>query len=221
MCVTVLLCCTTATGQAIFVSGTVRDGGKPLQGARITVLDGHGHKIGDLAVSGDDGKYKIVTTRNATILFCLALTDSRREQVTFAKNPVTQPLDVKSQLVTVDFTFIEITTRADYWQSYTRQVDIKGTQSVGSKFPGFVTTEWKTIDTSTLPPDSKAAAAHQFLIMDWSKLIVDRTFRDYSSVDEGTLSRALQGDHTAYVALPASVAKDVATFKSRTTQGPG
>jgi hypothetical protein len=216
----VLIYCATAAGQSIQVSGTVKDAGMGIQGARIRALDSQYHTIGQLAVSGEAGKYSIQVTRAASYLQCLVLTDPQQDRVMYANNPARQPLVIRSNRLTVDFTFLEMTTNVNYWKDVTHQVDVKA-QSGGNKDAGIVTMEWKNIHSSGLSPDSKAAAAHQFLIMDWSKLIVDPTFTDYSSVDERTLSRALQGDHTAYIALPASVAKDVATFKRRASQGPG
>lgn len=73
--------------------------------------------------------------------------------------------------------------------------------------------EWHEIDTSGLPPDSKAAAAHQMASISWSDKITDPKFKDYGKTDESTVSKALHGDHAALAKLPTSVAEDVTNFE--------
>ena len=191
-------------GQMIRITGTVKDAdGTPVNGARIVVTV-DGHKVSDLT-SNTLGKYSAeVKAQQATMMIlCTAIVDP--DKVHYETNPLKKEPPFKDY----DFIFRQVTASDLYWRSVTNNVDVKFANQHGVALGDSANLEWTSIRQSNLPPDSKAAAAHQFNTKLWSKRITDTTFSDYVAVDDNKLRLAMHGDKQALDSLPASVKNDV------------
>jgi hypothetical protein len=138
---------------------------------------------------------------------CEAISDS----TVYAKNPVVESVEIgrKSNPGKQDCTFDQVTIESTYWSQVGRNIEA---MAVKTGNQATFNMEWEQINTSGLPPDAKAAAAHQLKRMEWSYKITDPTFKAYMGVDEPTLSRALKGDQKAVAILPTSVKVDVKAY---------
>jgi hypothetical protein len=192
-----------APAQTVHIEGTVKDAdGAPLT-ARISVLvDGHEVR---LVISNDQGKYSadVKGSKEKMVLSCTAVVDP--DAVHYERNPLEKQPPFKDY----DFTFREVTTSASYWHSVSNVVDFYVSRTPLDTSSSYVTLEWNDINNSRLPPDSKAAAAHQFKLKDWSTKIRDSSFSDYVMVDDHMLKMAMQGDQKALDSLPTTVKRDV------------
>src|SRR5260370_22814254 len=103
--VVVAMCASTLPpslfGQTVSVTGVVKEGAGAIEGARITALDGQGHVVGKLAISGHDGTYRTDITRAVVSMICQVLVGPKSP--TYANNPARQPLKISSDKVVVDF----------------------------------------------------------------------------------------------------------------------
>jgi hypothetical protein len=192
--------------QTVQITGTIRDAnGTLFKGALITVKDPQGKLLGN-GVSDGLGKYKASAALGAVTVACEVAEDPSK----YSKNPEVELLTITTNVARKDFTFYQVTTLASYWKTVSSRIDAQATKTPDASFRyDLLRSEWGQIESSGLPPDSKAAAAHQLGPMPWSMNITDPKFKDYVTVDESTLSKALNGDHIALNKLPTSVAKDV------------
>jgi hypothetical protein len=201
-----------ANGQTVQVTGFVKDGnGHPLNASQISVDDAHGNSVGHGA-SNIRGYYAIQAGSGAVSVSCEVDTNS----VTYSPNPDHELLTVKSKSASGNCTLYQVTTDLAYWDEVARR--IRAEASTNQVAGTIYSLEWKKIDSSGLPPDSKAVAARQFKSMAWGKGVADYTFTDYANVNQLALSKALHGDQTALANLPPSVARDVRALNSGVQQ---
>ena len=194
-------------GQMAQLTGTVKDGnGTPLNAALITVKDGQGRML-HKAVTNTDGIYQTTAPWGSSSVEGRVIVDP--DAITYSKNPLEQPLTISARTATKDFTFYQVTTSAFYWTTVGKRIQITSDKITGLE----PNSEWMGIFAADLPPDSKAAAAHQWKPMRWSAKITDPTFQEYGAVDQNILSRALKGDEKALVKLPKTVMMDVKALK--------
>jgi len=188
------------------ITGKVRDAnGTPLNAALIVVKDDKGNVLSQ-AVSNTLGDYHSKATRGDVSVTCEVVTDSA---TTYSRNPDVEPLTIASDKATVDFTFYQVTASLSYWKTVGLTIGAKAANTPSVSQSGVLQIEWHKINSSGLPPDSKAAAAHELEPVPSSNEITDPTFKDYVKVDESTLSEAMHGDQKALAKLPESVATDV------------
>lgn len=189
--------------QTIQVTGTVKDGnGHPFNGALITVNDDQRHDVGQ-GTSNSQGFYSIQAGSGAVAVACQVFAGS----TTYSPNPDHEPLTIKSNKATGDCRLYQVTNNPAYWTAVVQGIDTRAENApnAGKTY----TFEWNKINSSGLPPDSKAAAARQLKSTNAKTQITDPTFTDYAGVDEFTLSKALHGDQKALATLPLPVAEDV------------
>jgi hypothetical protein len=192
--------------QTVQINGTIKDAnGTFFKGALITVKDPQGKLLGN-GISDGLGNYKASAALGAVTVACEIAEDPSK----YSKNPEVETLTITANAARKDFTFYQVTTLASYWKTVSSRIDTQATKAPDASLRYVLLKfEWRQIESSGLPPDSKAAAAHQLGPMRWSAHITDPKFKDYVTVDESTLSKALNGDQIAFSKLPTSVAKDV------------
>jgi hypothetical protein len=192
---TLLFICGAAIGamsvaQTAKLSGvaSVRSG-TPLNGVRVRVKDSNGKVVLAIAVTNSRGEYLSVVSPGSLVIECEASDGN-----SYATNPVTEhvviPQNVKSGKQ--DCFFDPVVTTDAYW----KQVGVR-IEALAAKNPdkqSFYTQQWHDIESSNLSPSSKAAAAHEFMTMDWSSKINSTMFSDYGKVDVFVLENALKGD---------------------------
>jgi hypothetical protein len=194
-------------GQTALVTGTAKlRNGTPLNGVRITV------KNKDVVLvttsTNTAGVYQAKAAFGTVSVVC----EVESEDKPYARNWLSYDVEVtpKSNPGKQDCTFDQVTVAQDYWQQVGKSLSEKAAHADNKAI--FYSKEWKEINASGLPPDAKAAAAHQLDKMDFGFSITDRTFTDYKSVDESTLTRALKGDGKAAASLPGTVRQDVQAY---------
>lgn len=189
--------------QSVQVEGTARErSGTLLNGVLVTVKDSNGKILG-LAVTNVQGGYSSKAVPGKLSVECKAI---EIEPVVYSRNPVVEDLTIppNTNVGKQDCTFDQVTTESAYWMQVGKRVGDKAEKTGDT---ASFEAEWKQINASGLPPDSKAAAAKQ-----WEKMAVkidDPTFKAYTKVDEPTLTRAISGDSKALASLPPTVAADV------------
>jgi hypothetical protein len=200
-----------SAGQTITkLSGvaSVRNG-TPLNGVRVKVKDSNSKIVLATAVTNPRGEYLSTVSPGSLVIECEA-----SDGTSYATNPVTErvviPKSAKSGKQ--DCFFDPVVTTEAYWKQVGIHIEALATKSPDKR--SFYTIQWDNIESSKLPPDSKAAAAHQFITMDWSSKIKSQMFFDYGNVDMLALENALKGDKKALTNLPNSVGRDVMVYQS-------
>jgi hypothetical protein len=201
-----------ASGQSLMVMGTASEStGAPLNFVRVTVKDQRGQLVSQTVTNGS-GKFASSAVRGKLRVECKA------NSTGFAQDPIVlEPVEIPlgASSVETHCIFDEVTVSAEYWLKVAQFVGDKAQQTKSDEAFG---KEWSRITATGLPPDSKAAAAHQFKVMRWSEKITDPLFKDYTGVDVGNVSKAINGDRQALSTLPGSVAKEVQNFKGTPAQ---
>jgi hypothetical protein len=196
-------------GQTIHVIGEVKDAnGTPLNGALVRVMDSQEHELGNGA-SNNLGRYSIMAKLSAATVTC-EVSVGPDSAITYTPNPDREPITITSNVGKSTCTLYQVTKAPSYWHAVGALIGTKAGQ--GPDASKTYISAWKSINSSGLPPDSKAAAASQFKSMTWSHTIIDQTFNDYLRVDDSTLTKALHGDRNAQASLPLSVARDVKSY---------
>lgn len=213
--ITLLLVCGAAAvsiwaAQTTKLSGvaSVRSG-TPLNGVRVKVKDSSGQIILATAVTNSRGEYLSTVNPGDLVIECEASDGNP-----YATNPVTEHVVIPKSAASKkqDCFFDPVVTTDAYWKQVSLRIDALAAKSPDKRI--FYTLQWDDIASSHLSPSSKAAAARQFLTMDWSSEINSTMFLDYGKVDRIALENALKGDKKALTDLPDSVGKEVFVYQS-------
>lgn len=194
---------TKLSGVASVRSGT------PLNGVRVKVKDSNGKVVLATAVTNSRGEYLSTVNPGSLVIECEASDGN-----SYATNPVTEHVMIPKSATSKkqDCFFDPVVTTDTYWKQVGFRIEALAVKSPDKE--SFYTQQWDDIASSNLPPSSKAAAAHQFMTMDWSSKINSTMFMDYGKVDMFVLENALKGDKRALSDLPDSVEKEVLVYQS-------
>lgn len=199
-------------GQQLQITGTAMESaGTVLKLVTVTVKDDKGNVI-DQTVTNGEGHFVSKGGRGKLLLECQASSDG------YSPNPVRYPnvvIPAGSNLLKHDCTFDQYTlvfsaqAAADYWLKVARNVGAKQ-----EKDDQAFDKEWTRLKLADVPPESKAAAAHQFIRIKGGDSITDSMFKEYSKADPNDVSKAVKGDSTALKNLPELVMSDVQAYKN-------
>jgi hypothetical protein len=179
--------------------------GTKLDGVRVTVKS-NGNAIGR-AATNSQGVYATKAAFGSLTVECEATA------LDYATNPVSGQVEIPRNALKakLDCVFDRITTADSYWKMVVDRINIEAAHSSDPLrlFKG----EWIQILGGSLPPSSKAAAAHQLQTMKWSPQIDSPELKVYSTVDVPTVKDAEAGDPKALSKLPTPVGDDVRAYQ--------